>query len=359
MKQDTDRPDRDWCGPPTAEPFILHPGRVRAGLHRGARPPSRRHRGQHRGQELSLGRLGLLIHTTAGFVDAGFEGYLTLELSNVATLPITLYPGMKIGQISFLRMDGAGRAPLRLRRARAPSTQGRSARRPASTGRTSRPDRASRRRSASPCDATGGGRPGPTARWRPPRSRPRRCRSASTGRTSTESAPDARAASAPPASSTRTTTPTSRTVGLGRTSAAPAPRRWTAASDRRAVGDQRPPTTPSCGDRTAAAEAVSRRGDGLEAGRAEHGAHGRGPRRRARRPRPRPGPPVPLRRGPPFPRLAGGRRQPSLAATASAIGGWATGSAFSIASRMCMARSPTLTSSSSTPWPFTPSSIMM
>lgn len=52
----------------------------------------------------SLGRLGLLIHTTAGFVDAGFEGYLTLELSNVATLPITLYPGMKIGQISFLQM---------------------------------------------------------------------------------------------------------------------------------------------------------------------------------------------------------------------------------------------------------------
>lgn len=52
----------------------------------------------------SLGRLGLLIHSTAGFVDAGFDGYLTLELSNVATLPITLYPGMPIGQISFLRM---------------------------------------------------------------------------------------------------------------------------------------------------------------------------------------------------------------------------------------------------------------
>jgi deoxycytidine triphosphate deaminase len=59
----------------------------------------------------SLGRLGLLIHTTAGFVDAGFEGYLTLELSNVATLPITLYPGMKIGQISFLRMDGPAEHP--------------------------------------------------------------------------------------------------------------------------------------------------------------------------------------------------------------------------------------------------------
>lgn len=59
----------------------------------------------------SLGRLGLLIHTTAGFVDAGFEGYLTLELSNVATLPITLYPGMKIGQISFLQMTSSADRP--------------------------------------------------------------------------------------------------------------------------------------------------------------------------------------------------------------------------------------------------------
>jgi dCTP deaminase len=52
----------------------------------------------------SLGRLGLLIHSTAGFVDAGWDGQLTLELSNVANLPITLYPGMKIGQISFIQM---------------------------------------------------------------------------------------------------------------------------------------------------------------------------------------------------------------------------------------------------------------
>jgi dCTP deaminase len=52
----------------------------------------------------SLGRLGLLIHSTAGFIDAGFDGHITLELSNVANLPITIYPGMKIGQISFLEM---------------------------------------------------------------------------------------------------------------------------------------------------------------------------------------------------------------------------------------------------------------
>lgn len=52
----------------------------------------------------SLGRLGLLIHSTAGYVDPGWSGHLTLELSNVSNLPITLYYGMPIGQISFLRL---------------------------------------------------------------------------------------------------------------------------------------------------------------------------------------------------------------------------------------------------------------
>jgi dCTP deaminase len=59
----------------------------------------------------SLGRLGLLIHSTAGFIDAGFSGHITLELSNVANLPITLYPGMKIGQVSFLRMTTPADVP--------------------------------------------------------------------------------------------------------------------------------------------------------------------------------------------------------------------------------------------------------
>ena len=59
----------------------------------------------------SLGRLGLLIHRTAGFIDAGFSGHITLELSNVASLPITLYPGMKIGQVSFLRMTTPADVP--------------------------------------------------------------------------------------------------------------------------------------------------------------------------------------------------------------------------------------------------------
>ena len=59
----------------------------------------------------SLGRLGLLIHSTAGFIDAGFDGHITLELANVASLPITLYPGMKIGQVSFMQMTSPADHP--------------------------------------------------------------------------------------------------------------------------------------------------------------------------------------------------------------------------------------------------------
>lgn len=59
----------------------------------------------------SLGRLGLLIHSTAGFIDAGWNGHLTLELSNVANLPITLYPGMKIGQLALFRLDQPAEHP--------------------------------------------------------------------------------------------------------------------------------------------------------------------------------------------------------------------------------------------------------
>jgi dCTP deaminase len=59
----------------------------------------------------SLGRLGLLIHSTAGFIDPGFDGHVTLELSNVANLPITIYQGMKIGQISFMQMTEPASTP--------------------------------------------------------------------------------------------------------------------------------------------------------------------------------------------------------------------------------------------------------
>lgn len=92
------------------EPFILHPGEFVLGttLERVAIPDYLV--GRLEGKS-SLGRLGLLIHSTAGFVDAGFAGNLTLELSNVANLPITLYPGMKIGQISLFRMTSPAENP--------------------------------------------------------------------------------------------------------------------------------------------------------------------------------------------------------------------------------------------------------
>ena len=59
----------------------------------------------------SLGRLGLLTHSTAGFIDPGFAGHVTLELSNMATLPIKLYPGMKIGQLCFFRLSSPAEHP--------------------------------------------------------------------------------------------------------------------------------------------------------------------------------------------------------------------------------------------------------
>jgi dCTP deaminase len=85
------------------EPFMLHPGEFVLGstLERVAVPDDLVARIEGKS---SLGRLGLLIHSTAGFVDPGFNGHITLELANVASLPITLYPGMKIGQISFVEM---------------------------------------------------------------------------------------------------------------------------------------------------------------------------------------------------------------------------------------------------------------
>ena len=86
------------------EPFILHPGEFVLGstLERVALPDDLVARLEGKS---SLGRLGLLIHSTAGYVDPGWDGNLTLELSNVANLPITLYHGMKIGQISFQRLS--------------------------------------------------------------------------------------------------------------------------------------------------------------------------------------------------------------------------------------------------------------
>jgi dCTP deaminase len=90
--------------------FMLHPGEFVLGstLERIAVPDDLVARIEGKS---SLGRLGLLIHSTAGFVDAGFDGHVTLELANVASLPITLYPGMKIGQVSFMQMTTPAEHP--------------------------------------------------------------------------------------------------------------------------------------------------------------------------------------------------------------------------------------------------------
>jgi dCTP deaminase len=92
------------------EPFVLHPGEFVLGqtLEWVELPDDVVARLEGRS---SLGRIGLLIHSTAGYVDPGWKGNLTLELSNVANLPIALYSGMKIGQISFVRMSSPVERP--------------------------------------------------------------------------------------------------------------------------------------------------------------------------------------------------------------------------------------------------------
>lgn len=89
---------------PSDSPFILHPGEFVLGstLESVTLPDDIVARLEGKS---SLGRIGLLIHSTAGYVDPGWDGHLTLELSNVANLPVTLYYGMKIGQISFLYLS--------------------------------------------------------------------------------------------------------------------------------------------------------------------------------------------------------------------------------------------------------------
>jgi len=96
-------PDRD-------EPFILHPGEFAlASTYEVVTLPddvAARLEGKS-----SLGRLGLLTHSTAGFIDPGFSGHVTLELSNAATLPIKLWPGMKIGQLCMFRLSSPAENP--------------------------------------------------------------------------------------------------------------------------------------------------------------------------------------------------------------------------------------------------------
>jgi dCTP deaminase len=96
--------------PDGEDPFVLHPGEfvlastyetVTLGDEIAARLEGKS----------SLGRLGLLTHSTAGFIDPGFTGHVTLELSNVATLPIKLWPGMKVGQLCFFMLSSAAEEP--------------------------------------------------------------------------------------------------------------------------------------------------------------------------------------------------------------------------------------------------------
>ncbi|WKD62136.1 Deoxycytidine triphosphate deaminase [Corynebacterium ciconiae DSM 44920] len=92
------------------EPFVLHPGEFVLGatLERFRLPGDLA--GRLEGKS-SLGRLGLLTHSTAGFIDPGFDGHITLELSNVANLPIMLWPGMKVGQLALFKMTSPADVP--------------------------------------------------------------------------------------------------------------------------------------------------------------------------------------------------------------------------------------------------------
>ncbi len=92
------------------EPFILHPGEFVLGSTYEAVTLPDDVAARLEGKS-SLGRLGLLTHSTAGFVDPGFTGHITLELSNVATLPIKLWPGMKIGQLCFFQLSSPAERP--------------------------------------------------------------------------------------------------------------------------------------------------------------------------------------------------------------------------------------------------------
>jgi dCTP deaminase len=92
------------------DPFILHPGEfvLASTLERIRLPDDLVARLEGKS---SLGRLGLLIHSTAGFIDPGWDGHVTLELSNVANLPITIYYGMRIGQLSFVQLSEPAETP--------------------------------------------------------------------------------------------------------------------------------------------------------------------------------------------------------------------------------------------------------
>ncbi|MFY1635267.1 dCTP deaminase [Solwaraspora sp. WMMB335] len=95
---------------PVGDPFVLHPGEFVLASTLEVVTLGDRLAARLEGKS-SLGRLGLLTHSTAGFIDPGFSGHVTLELSNVANLPIMLWPGMKIGQLCIFRLSSAAEHP--------------------------------------------------------------------------------------------------------------------------------------------------------------------------------------------------------------------------------------------------------
>lgn len=106
-----DQPDLTrYMEAPPDEPFVLHPGEFVLGSTYETVSVADDIAARLEGKS-SLGRLGLLTHSTAGFIDPGFSGHVTLELSNMATLPIMLWPGMKIGQLCYFRLTSAAQDP--------------------------------------------------------------------------------------------------------------------------------------------------------------------------------------------------------------------------------------------------------
>lgn len=92
------------------EPFILHPREFVLGTTIEKIIVPRDMIARLDGKS-SLGRLGIIIHATAGYIDPGFRGYITLEMTNVSNIPIALYPGMRIGQLSFMRLESPAEIP--------------------------------------------------------------------------------------------------------------------------------------------------------------------------------------------------------------------------------------------------------
>lgn len=100
---------------PEGKPFVLHPGEFVLGSTMELVTLGSAVTARLEGKS-SLGRLGLLTHATAGFIDAGFSGHVTLELANIARLPLKLWPGMKVGQLCFFDLLTPSRRPYGIER---------------------------------------------------------------------------------------------------------------------------------------------------------------------------------------------------------------------------------------------------